>query len=177
MTHPPSASPALRPCHFVASRLRRARATGRGGRRPPQNGEFYARRSGSGGRQTLIPCHHQPTLLTASGWCTFRVPDWYTFRMPPATFDNGTEFADHETMAKTLSMDIFFAHPYHSWERGTNENTNGLIRRLHPKKSSFAKIDDEALRRIDRFLNDRPRKCLGWMTPREKMTLFMAHAP
>ena len=85
MTHPPSASPALRPCHFVASRLRRARATGRGGRRPPQNGEFYARRSGSGGRQTLIPCHHQPTLLTASGWCTFRVPDWYTFRMPPAS--------------------------------------------------------------------------------------------
>ena len=102
--------------------------------------------------------------------------------MPPhvrvsTTFDNGTEFADHETMAKTLSMDIFFAHPYHSWERGTNENTNGLIRRLHPKKSSFAKIDDKALRRIDRFLNDRPRKCLGWMTPREKMTLFMAHAP
>ena len=84
MTHPPSASPALRPCHFVASRLRRARATGWGGRRPPQNGEFYARRSGSGGRQTLLPCHHQPTLLTASGWCTFRVPDWYTFRMPPA---------------------------------------------------------------------------------------------
>ncbi len=85
MTHPPSASPALRPCHFVASRLRRARATGWGGRRPPQNGEFYARRSGSGGRQTLLPCHHQPTLLTASGWCTFRVPDWYTFRMPPAS--------------------------------------------------------------------------------------------
>jgi hypothetical protein len=84
MTHPPSASPALRPCHFVASRLRRARATGWGGRRPPQNGEFYARRSGSGGRQTLLPCYHQPALLTASGWCTFRVPDWYTLRMPPA---------------------------------------------------------------------------------------------
>jgi IS30 family transposase len=102
--------------------------------------------------------------------------------MPPhvrlsTTFDNGMEFAGHETMAKALSMDIFFAHPYHSWERGTNENTNGLIRRLHPKTSSFAKIDDEALRRIDRFLNDRPRKCLEWMTPREKMTLFMAHAP
>lgn len=93
------------------------------------------------------------------------------------TFDNGKEFAGHEEIAETLGMDIFFARPYHSWERGTNENTNGLIRRLHPKQSSFADIDDEALGRIERFLNDRPRKCLGWMTPREKMTLFMATAP
>jgi transposase, IS30 family len=93
------------------------------------------------------------------------------------TFDNGKEFALHEEMAKTLSMDVFFAHPYHSWERGTNENTNGLIRRLHPKKSSFAGIGQEELHRIDRFVNDRPRKCLGWLTPREKMTLFMVSAP
>ena len=93
------------------------------------------------------------------------------------TFDNGKEFALHEEMAKTLSMDVFFAHPYHSWERGTNENTNGLIRRLHPKKSSFTGIGQEELHRIDRFVNDRPRKCLGWMTPREKMTLFMVSAP
>ena len=94
-----------------------------------------------------------------------------------ATFDNGKEFSCHEEMAKTLSMDVFFAHPYHSWERGTNENTNGLIRRLHPKKSSFAGIGEEELHRIDRFVNDRPRKCLGWKTPREKMTLFMVSAP
>ena len=93
------------------------------------------------------------------------------------TFDNGKEFALHEEMGKTLSMDVYFAHPYHSWERGTNENTNGLIRRLHPKKSSFAGIDQEELRRIDMFVNDRPRKCLGWMTPREKMTLFTVSAP
>lgn len=105
------------------------------------------------------------------------------FRTLPAkvcqtvTFDNGKEFARHEEMAKTLSMDMFFAHPYHSWERGTNENTNGLIRRLHPKKSSFARIGQEALRRIDMFVNDRPRKCLGWRTPREKMTLFTVSAP
>jgi len=92
------------------------------------------------------------------------------------TFDNGKEFALHEEMEKTLSMTVYFAHPYHSWERGTNENTNGLIRRLHPKKSSFAGIGQEELHRIDRFVNDRPRKCLGWMTPREKMTLFMVSA-
>lgn len=74
------------------------------------------------------------------------------------TFDNGKEFAHHEEMARTLSMDVFFAHPYHSWERGTNENTNGLVRRLHPKKSSFAAIGEPELNRIAAFVNDRPRK-------------------
>ena len=85
------------------------------------------------------------------------------------TFDNGKEFAHHEKIAQMMSMDVFFAHPYHSWERGTNENTNGLVRRLYPKKSSFAEIGDEELCRIEAFVNDRPRKCLGWLTPREKM--------
>ena len=93
------------------------------------------------------------------------------------TLDNGKEFARHEELARIACMDVFFAKPYHSWERGTNENTNGLIRRLHPKKSSFADIGRKALQRIDVFLNDRPRKCLGWMTPREKMATFLGYAP
>lgn len=93
------------------------------------------------------------------------------------TLDNGKEFARHEEIAIKAHMDVFFARPYHSWERGTNENTNGLIRRLHPKKSSFAEIGAEELNRIDRFVNNRPRKCLGWMTPREKMTAFLGFAP
>ena len=93
------------------------------------------------------------------------------------TLDNGKEFARHEEVARTTGMDVFFARPYHSWERGTNENTNGLIRRLHPKKSSFAGIGKAELKRIDGYLNDRPRKCLGWMTPREKMTAFLVCAP
>ena len=92
------------------------------------------------------------------------------------TLDNGKEFAWHEKLADRVSIDVFFANPYHSWERGTNENTNGLIRRLHPKKSSFINIDEEELTRIDRYLNDRPRKCLGWMTPREVMAGFIALA-
>jgi IS30 family transposase len=92
------------------------------------------------------------------------------------TLDNGKEFARHEELALTTGMDVFFAKPYHSWERGTNENTNGLIRRLHPKQSSFAGIGKAQLKRIDTFLNDRPRKCLGWLTPREKMTAFLACA-
>lgn len=93
------------------------------------------------------------------------------------TLDNGKEFARHEELADATGLDVFFARPYHSWERGTNENTNGLIRRLYPKQSSFAHIGKRALRRIERFLNDRPRKCLGWKTPREAMDAFLASAP
>ena len=93
------------------------------------------------------------------------------------TLDNGKEFARHEEIARNTVMDGFFANPYHSWERGTNENTNGLIRRLHPKKSSFSGIGRRELKRIDTFLNDRPRKCLGWWTPREKMAAFLGCAP
>jgi transposase, IS30 family len=92
------------------------------------------------------------------------------------TLDNGKEFSRHEDIARTSNLDVFFARPYHSWERGTNENTNGLIRRLYPKGSSFADIDDEALQRIERYLNDRPRRCLGWKTPREAMAAFLATA-
>jgi len=93
------------------------------------------------------------------------------------TLDNGKEFARHEELARLTRMDIFFAKPYHAWERGTNENTNGLIRRLYPKRSSFAGIGRAELQRIDTFVNDRPRKCLGWLTPREKMTAFLGWAP
>jgi len=93
------------------------------------------------------------------------------------TLDNGKEFARHEELARTTGLDVFFARPYHSWERGTNENTNGLIRRLYPKQSSFARIGKFELCRIERYLNDRPRKCLDWKTPREAMAAFLASAP
>ena len=92
------------------------------------------------------------------------------------TFDNGKEFARHVEISAALRADVYFARPYHSWERGTNENTNGLIWRLFPKSESFAAIGEAELRRIDAFLNDRPRKCLGWKTPREVMSAFLAAA-
>ncbi len=85
------------------------------------------------------------------------------------TLDNGKEFALHESVAQENGLDVYFAHPYHSWERGTNENTNGLIRRIYPKQSSFADIDVEELEYIDRYVNDRPRTCLGYLTPREAL--------
>jgi len=92
------------------------------------------------------------------------------------TFDNGKEFARHAEIASALKADVFFARPYHSWERGTNENTNGLIRRLFPKSESFAAMGAADLHRIDIFLNDRPRKCLAWQTAREVMAAFLAAA-
>ena len=92
------------------------------------------------------------------------------------TFDNGKEFSRHEQLAEDIKIDVYFAYAYHSWERGTNENTNGLIRRLHPKKSSFSNITDTDLSHIDTYLNDRPRKCLGWFTPREVLDDFIVSA-
>ena len=83
------------------------------------------------------------------------------------TYDNGTEFSGHEMIARKTHTQIYFAYPYHSWERGTNENTNGLIRQFFPKKSSFTNINQTDTRRVERLLNTRPRKKLGYLTPHE----------
>lgn len=83
------------------------------------------------------------------------------------TFDNGKEFAGHEIMAKNLKMAVYFAHPYHSWERGLNENTNGLYRQYFPKGSSFAEVTDNQVQAAVERLNHRPRKVLGFKTPFE----------
>lgn len=83
------------------------------------------------------------------------------------TYDNGSEFAAHELIGRNTKTDIFFAYPYHSWERGTNENTNGLIRQFFPKKSSFAHISLRDTRRCQKLLNSRPRKRLAYLTPFE----------
>lgn len=83
------------------------------------------------------------------------------------TFDNGKEFAGHEAMSAHLQAAVYFAHPYHSWERGLNENTNGLLRQYFPKKTNLRNITDEELQRAIDQLNHRPRKCLGYKTPFE----------
>jgi IS30 family transposase len=81
------------------------------------------------------------------------------------TADNGKEFAGHETMKEQLNADVYFAHPYHSWERGLNENTNGLIRQYFTKGSSFGNITDDAVEAVMDKLNHRPRKTLNFKTP------------
>jgi IS30 family transposase len=81
------------------------------------------------------------------------------------TADNGKEFAGHESIAKQLNADVYFAHPYHSWERGLNENTNGLIRQYFTKGSSFENITAEQVEMVMDRLNHRPRKKLNYKTP------------
>jgi transposase, IS30 family len=83
------------------------------------------------------------------------------------TFDNGKEFTHHKVIAQGLDTKIFFAKPYHSWERGLNENTNGLVRQYFPKKMRFDAITDDDLQSVANKLNNRPRKCLGYKTPLE----------
>ena len=83
------------------------------------------------------------------------------------TVDNGKEFAAHELIAQQLQVDVYFAHPYHSWERGLNENTNGLLRQYFPKKTNLKKVTEQELQAAIFKLNHRPRKCLGYKTPFE----------
>jgi IS30 family transposase len=86
-------------------------------------------------------------------------------RAQTITADNGREFADHERISKDLKADVYFAHPYSSWERATNENMNGLIRQYFPKKCNFATITETEIKFVMERLNNRPRKCLGFKSP------------
>jgi len=83
------------------------------------------------------------------------------------TFDNGSEFSKHDLITSETGLPIFFCFPYHSWEKGTNENTNGLIRQYFPKKKIHANIKLSDIRKIQDKLNHRPRKSLNWLTPYE----------
>jgi len=90
------------------------------------------------------------------------------------TLDNGREFARPIELEKKLQMPIYFAHPYHSWERGTNENTNGLLRQYLPKGTDLTPVTPQQLRAHVRQLNHRPRKCLNFQSPFE---VFHAQPP
>ena len=88
------------------------------------------------------------------------------------TGDNGKEFAEHKRIAKELDIDFFFAHPYTAWERGANENMNGLVRQYIPKNQDLASVTDDEVLQIINKLNHRPRKCLDFSTPFE---VFFEH--
>jgi IS30 family transposase len=83
------------------------------------------------------------------------------------TADNGKEFAGHRKVAKSLSAGFYFATPYHAWERGLNENTNGLVRQYFPKGTSLATVTQRDVRRVQNLLNSRPRKSLDYKSPNE----------
>ena len=84
-----------------------------------------------------------------------------------ATFDNGKEFARHERITQATGIAIYFARPYHAWERGSNESFNGLLRQFFPKGTDFTGISPLEVKYVHNLLNDRPRKRLGYRTPRE----------
>jgi len=83
------------------------------------------------------------------------------------TFDNGSEFCHHEKIAKSLGAKTYFAHPYSSWERGVNENTNGLLRQFFPKKTDLSQVTNQELKNAVENLNNRPRKTRGYLTPNQ----------
>ena len=88
-------------------------------------------------------------------------------RVHTITFDNGKEFANHKAIARALGSRTYFARPYHAWERGLNENTNGLVRDFFPKGTDFTTISAADVAMVERLLNARPRKTLGYQSPKE----------
>ncbi len=83
------------------------------------------------------------------------------------TLDNGKEFAEHELLAEETALRVYFAKPYYAWQRGTNENTNGLLRQFFPKGSDLTHTPVQRFEKVQHLLNSRPRKHLGYRTPLE----------
>ena len=88
------------------------------------------------------------------------------------TADNGKEFAAHQELTEKTGMKVYFCDPYSPWQRGTNENTNGLLRQFFPKGTSFADISDDVLQLVVTLINNRPRKCLNYRAPFEVLKKF-----
>ncbi|MBI4647102.1 MAG: IS30 family transposase [Bacteroidia bacterium] len=92
-----------------------------------------------------------------------------------SSFYNGKEFTEYKIINTIIDVNFYFAKPYHSWERGANKNTNGLIRQYFPKGSSFENISNEDVARIQDILNNRPRKKLNFFTPNEFLSLDLSN--
>ena len=90
------------------------------------------------------------------------------------TLDNGTENSGHEDITRAIGIRCYFADPYASWQRGANEQVNGMVRRYFPKGTDFSKITDEQVAWVESRINNRPRKCLGYKTPSEIATVALA---
>jgi IS30 family transposase len=97
------------------------------------------------------------------------VYDETTVPFKTITYDNGTEFSNHQEIAAEIGCKIYFARPYRSCDRGLNEHTNGQIRRYFPKKTDFNQVTEEEIAKVQDALNNRPRKSLGFLTPNEVM--------
>lgn len=124
---------------------------------------------------SLVDRHTKLTMLvkladkTAQGVFKAIVSRLYPIRdsVKTMTFDNGTEFAMHDSITTAIGALCYFATPYHSWERGLNEHTNGLVRQYMPKSTNFNDVTDEQIMYVEQELNNRPRKVLGYRTPQQ----------
>lgn len=108
------------------------------------------------------------TAEQASNAIIFALKNFNTVNLSTITYDNGSEFCYHEKVNQELKIKSFFCNPYHSWEKGTVENINGLIRRFFPKGTDFDTITDEQIQYVENWINNRPMKVLDWKTPLEK---------
>lgn len=107
---------------------------------------------------------HADPLARATVRAFRKVPD---SMLRTITYDNGLEFARHQEIEITLMAKVYFATPYHSWERGLNEHTNGLLRQYFPKGQPLDQLTNRQLAKAVRMLNNRPRKILNFQTPAE----------
>ena len=148
----------------------------RRGRYGDWEGDTVVGKSHRGGAVTLVERKSGYLLLGRVGnlqAATVRQSAAELYRTtPPAlrktlTLDNGKEFAEHQQLAAEASLKIYFAKPYCAWQRGSNENTNGLIRQFFPKGTDLARIPTHQFTKVQDFLNNRPRKRLGYRTPVE----------
>ena len=113
----------------------------------------------------LIDKAHDRTMAEANRITMQRFEKLPPLARKTLTRDRGAENLGYATLEQELCIRCFFAHAYASWERGSNENTNGLIRRFFPKKTDFRMVTEQEIRMVERLLNSRPRKRLGWKTP------------
>lgn len=141
--------------------------------------------AGSGGLVTLVDRRSRYTILTKiKNKEARRVRRRIEKRLRPLTaqqrrsitFDHGTEFADCQRLEINLGVQLYFAEPGRPYQRGTNENTNGLVRQFYPKGTDFRDVSHAEVTRIEDLLNDRPRACLGYRTPREVFFEQPAHS-
>ena len=113
-------------------------------------------------RMELIPCKDAATVAAA-------VCRLLSRKLPArtVTFDNGSEFARFREIGKPLGAQVYFADPHSPWQRGSVENANGLVRFIFAKGTDFREVPPERVALVERLINDRPRRCLGWLSPRE----------
>jgi transposase, IS30 family len=115
-------------------------------------------------RMALLKDRSSVTTIRAAGRCLADLPP---FLRRSTTFDNGSEFAAYETLTRKLGLSVYFADPYCAWQRGSNENLNGLVRQFFPKGTDFNHVLRRDVKRIEQLINDRPRRRLGYRTPAE----------